>query len=169
MLGGYVDSSATVVPALWVPLDFCVVKCTLVLHSGTSCRVIPLFHGGCSADDISLLLVVVAGAFVNPNGMTKSFWNFVDPRNLCGSSRLGTLSFPVILFQRSPSQNRSSCRIPIGCLERCGARVAISFAAFVLIVLVSQCEVFRQCYPWLWDLGDHLLTVMWTVSRDAIW
>jgi hypothetical protein len=62
MLGAYVDSSGTLVPALRVPLDFSVVKCTLVLHSGTSGRVIPLFKGRCSADDLSPLIGVVAGA-----------------------------------------------------------------------------------------------------------
>jgi len=52
---------------LWVPLDFSVVKCTLVLHSGTSgrvivyedvgsCRVIPLFQGRCFADDSSPII-----------------------------------------------------------------------------------------------------------------
>jgi hypothetical protein len=70
MLGAYVDFFGTLVPALWVPLDYSVVKCTLVLHSGTSGRVIPLFKGRCSADDLSPLIGVVAGAFVNPNGMT---------------------------------------------------------------------------------------------------
>ena len=70
MLGAYVDSSlGTLIPALWVPLDFSVVKCTLVLHSGSSGRVIvyvdfgsgrviPLFQGRCSADDLSPLIVL---------------------------------------------------------------------------------------------------------------
>ena len=67
MLGAYVDSSGTLISARWVhpsPLDFSVVKCTLVFHSGISgrvivyedfgsCRVIPLFQGRCSADDLS--------------------------------------------------------------------------------------------------------------------
>jgi len=71
MLGAYVDSSlGTLIPALWVPLDHSVVKCTLVRHAGTSGRVIPLFKGCCSADDLSPLIGVVAGAFVNPSGMT---------------------------------------------------------------------------------------------------
>jgi len=65
MLGVYDDSSGTLIPALRVPLDFYVVKCTLVLHSSTSGRVIPLFKGRCSADDLSPLIAVVAGAFVN--------------------------------------------------------------------------------------------------------
>ena len=79
MLGAYVDSSlGTLIPALWVPLDFSVIKCTLVLHSGSSGRVIvyvdfgsgrvivyedfgsgsviPLFQGRCSADDLSPLI-----------------------------------------------------------------------------------------------------------------
>ena len=75
MLGAYVDSSLdTLIPALWVhslPLDFCVVKCILILHSGTSGRVIvygdfvsgrviPLLKGRCSADDLSLLIGIVA-------------------------------------------------------------------------------------------------------------
>ena len=64
MLGAYVDSSlGTLIPALWVhllPLDFSVVKCTLVLHSGISGRVIPLFKRRCSADDLSLLIGIVA-------------------------------------------------------------------------------------------------------------
>jgi len=70
MLGAYVYSSGTLVPALRVPLDCPVVKCTLVLHSGTSGWVIPLFISRCSADDLSPLIGVVAGAFINPNGMT---------------------------------------------------------------------------------------------------
>jgi hypothetical protein len=63
MLGAYVDSSGTLISARWVhpsPLDFSVVKCTLVLHSGISGRVIPLFKGRCSADDLSLLIGIVA-------------------------------------------------------------------------------------------------------------
>jgi hypothetical protein len=72
MLSAYVDSSlGTVIPALWVPLHFSVVKCTLVLHSGISgrvivyedfgsSRVIPLFKGRCSADELSLLIGIVA-------------------------------------------------------------------------------------------------------------
>ena len=59
-------------------------------------------------------------------GLTRSFWDFIDPRNLCGSSRPGTLSFPLTLFLHFPSQNRSSSRIPFGCLETYGARVGIS-------------------------------------------
>ena len=62
MQGAYVDSSlGTLIPALWVhllPLDFCVVKCILILHSGTSGRVIPLFNRRCSADDLSPQLVL---------------------------------------------------------------------------------------------------------------
>jgi hypothetical protein len=72
MLGAYVDSSATLIPALQVPLDFSVIKCTLVLHSGTSGSVILLIKGRCSADDISTLFGVLASAFVNPNGMTRN-------------------------------------------------------------------------------------------------
>jgi hypothetical protein len=67
MLGAYVDSSGTLITARWVhpsPMDFSVVKCTLVLHSGASgrvivyddfgsCRVITLFQGRCSAGDLS--------------------------------------------------------------------------------------------------------------------
>jgi len=72
MLGAYVDSlPGTLIPALWVPLDFSVVKCTLVLHSGISGRVIiygdfgsgrviPLFERRCSADDLSPLIGIVA-------------------------------------------------------------------------------------------------------------
>jgi len=61
MLGAYVDSSlGTLIPALWVPLDFSVVKCTLVFHSGISGRVIPLFERRCSADDLSPLIGIVA-------------------------------------------------------------------------------------------------------------
>jgi hypothetical protein len=65
MLGAYVDSSGMLISARWVQpstLDFSVVKCTLVVDSGSSgrvivyedfgsCRVIPLFQGRCSADD----------------------------------------------------------------------------------------------------------------------
>jgi len=91
MLGVYVDSSlGTFILALWVHLsllDFSVVKCILVVYSGTSGRVIvyedfgsyrvnPLFAGRCSANDLSPLIgwqlgCIVAGAFVNPNGMTR--------------------------------------------------------------------------------------------------
>ena len=63
MLGAYVDSSGMLIPALWVhlsPLDFSVVKCTLVLYSGTSGRVIPLFKRRCSADDLSPPIGVLA-------------------------------------------------------------------------------------------------------------
>jgi len=55
-----VNSLGTLIPTLWVPLDFFVVKCTLVLHSGTSGRVIPFFKRRCSADDLSPLIGVVA-------------------------------------------------------------------------------------------------------------
>ena len=51
---------------------------------------------------------------------THSCRVFIDPRNLCGSSRLGTLSYPLTLFLRSSSQNRSFSRIPFGCRGRCG-------------------------------------------------
>jgi len=41
MLGAYFDSLLGVlIPALWVPLEFAVIECTLVHHSGTSGRVI---------------------------------------------------------------------------------------------------------------------------------
>jgi hypothetical protein len=78
MLGAYVDSSlGTLIPALWVhllPLGFSVGKCILVRHSGTSGRVIvyedfgsgrviPLFKGRCSADDLSSLIGIVARFF----------------------------------------------------------------------------------------------------------
>jgi len=63
MLGAYVDSSlGRFILALWVhlsPLDFSVVECILVLHSGISSRVIALFKRRCSADDISPLFGVV--------------------------------------------------------------------------------------------------------------
>jgi len=70
MLGAYDNSSGRLVPALRVALDFSVVKCTLVLHSGTSGRVIAPFRSRCSADDLSPLIGVVAVAFINPNGMS---------------------------------------------------------------------------------------------------
>jgi len=63
LLGAYVDSSATLISARWVhpsPLDFSVVKCTLVLHSGISGRVIPLFKRRCSADDLYPQIGIVA-------------------------------------------------------------------------------------------------------------
>ena len=63
ILGAYVDSSGKLIPALWMhlsPLDFSVDKCTLVLHSGISGRVIPLFEHCCSADDLSPLIGIVA-------------------------------------------------------------------------------------------------------------
>ena len=59
ILGAYIDSSLGMhIPALWVPLDFSVVKCTLVLHSGISGRVNPLFTRRCSADDLSRIGIV---------------------------------------------------------------------------------------------------------------
>jgi len=42
MVDAYVDSSLTLIHAHRVPLDSHVGKCTLVLHSSTSGRVIPL-------------------------------------------------------------------------------------------------------------------------------
>jgi len=61
MLGSYIDSSVgTLIPVLWVPLGFSVIKCTLVLHSGTSGRVIPLFKHHCCANDLCPLIGVVA-------------------------------------------------------------------------------------------------------------
>ena len=78
MLGVYVDSSGTLIPALWVylsPLSECrwtsLSLCALCLHSGTSDRVIvhedfgsgrviPPFKGRCSADDLSPLIGIVA-------------------------------------------------------------------------------------------------------------
>ena len=74
MLGAYVYSSGTLISARWVhpsALDFSVVKCTLVFHSGISGRVIiygdfgsgrviPLFERRCSADDLSPLIGIVA-------------------------------------------------------------------------------------------------------------
>jgi len=79
MLGAYVDSSlGTLIPALWVdlsPLSGCrwtsLSLSALCVHSGTSNRiivyedfgsgsVIPLFNGRCSADDLSLLIGIVA-------------------------------------------------------------------------------------------------------------
>jgi len=78
MLGAYVNSSGMLIPALWVhlsPLSGCrwtsMSLSALCLHSGTSDRVIvygdfgsgrviPLFKGRCSADDLSPLIVVVA-------------------------------------------------------------------------------------------------------------
>jgi len=44
MLGAYDESSGMLITALWVhlsPLDFSVIRWTLVLHSGTSGRAIP--------------------------------------------------------------------------------------------------------------------------------
>ena len=63
MLGAYVDSSGTLIYARLVhpsPLDFSVVKCALVLHSGIAGRVIPLFKCRCSADDLSPQIGIVA-------------------------------------------------------------------------------------------------------------
>jgi len=60
MLLVYVDCSGTVIPALWVPLDFSVVECTVVLHSGTSGRVITLFKCRSSANFWSPPIGVVA-------------------------------------------------------------------------------------------------------------
>jgi len=78
MLGAYVDSSGTLIPALWVylsPLSGCrwtsPLLSTLCLHSDTSDRfivygdfgsgrVIRLFKGRSSADDLSPLIGNVA-------------------------------------------------------------------------------------------------------------
>ena len=78
MLGAYVDSSGTLIPALWVhlsPLSGCrwtsLSLSALCLHSGTSYRVIvcgdfgsgmvfTLFNSRRSADDLSLLIGIVA-------------------------------------------------------------------------------------------------------------
>lgn len=91
MLGACVaDSLSMLLPTLWMPVDFTVVKCTLVLHSGTSGSVIifecvgsgmliPLCKSRCFADDYFLVIglflgSMVACAFVNLNGMTRC-WN----------------------------------------------------------------------------------------------
>jgi hypothetical protein len=64
MLGAYVDSSlGTHIPVLRVRLDFCGMNYILVLYSGTSGRVIPLFKRNCSADDLSLLIGAIAGSY----------------------------------------------------------------------------------------------------------
>jgi len=78
MLGAYVDASGTLIPTLWVHLSrlsgcrwTSLSLSALCLHSGTSDRVIvyedfgsgrviPLFKGRCSADDLSLLIGIVA-------------------------------------------------------------------------------------------------------------
>jgi hypothetical protein len=72
MLGAYVHSAlATHIPTLWVPLEFSLIKYTVVVYSGTSSRVIvyehfgfgrviTLFTGCCSADDLSPLIGIVA-------------------------------------------------------------------------------------------------------------
>ena len=70
LLGEAVDSSVTLVPGLRGPLDFCALQCTLDRHSGSFCRVIPFFTGSCSAEDIFVLIVVVAREFVNSKDMT---------------------------------------------------------------------------------------------------
>lgn len=52
MLGADVESSlGTHSSPLWVPMDFPVVKCTLVLHSGIVGSVIALIERRCVADD----------------------------------------------------------------------------------------------------------------------
>jgi len=83
----------------------------------------------CSSSQMRLVLpqaVMIGNLAFRALALTRSFRDFVDSRNLCGSSQPGTLSFPLTLFLRSSSQNFASSRIPFGCLERCGARVAIS-------------------------------------------
>lgn len=66
-----VNSLGMLIPALWVPLDFTVVQCTLGLQSRTSGRVIvdgdfrsgrvlPFFKGHSSADDSSPQIGIVA-------------------------------------------------------------------------------------------------------------
>jgi len=62
MLGAYVYSSGMLISACWVhpsPVDFSVVKCSLVFHCGISGTVIPLFQRRCSADDLSPLIGIV--------------------------------------------------------------------------------------------------------------
>ena len=52
--------------------------------------------------------------------LMHSFQAFIDPRNLCGSSWPGIPAYPLTLFLRSSSKNRSFSRIPFGCHVRCG-------------------------------------------------
>jgi len=44
---------------------------------------------------------------------------FMDPRNLCGSSQLGTPSYPCTIVLCSSGQNHSCRQIPFGCRESC--------------------------------------------------
>jgi len=63
MPGSYVDFSCTLNRFLRVHLsllDFIVNKCTLILHSGTSIRAIPLFKRHCSAHAFTPLIDIVA-------------------------------------------------------------------------------------------------------------
>jgi len=73
MLGAYVESSGMLIPALQVMLDFSVVRCTLLLHCGTTCRVIayedfsssrviPHFKAHFDAHNSSPVIGVVEGA-----------------------------------------------------------------------------------------------------------
>jgi len=84
-------------------------------------------------------------------GLTRSFWDFVDPRNLCGSSRPG---YPVIsshplpmLLEPEPLFLTNSLRMPW--LVRCESWHI--FAAYVHIVLVSHedtttLDIVKSCY-----------------------
>jgi len=63
MLCAYVDSSGTHISARWVhssQWDFSIVKCTLILHSGISGRIILLFKRRCFAADLAPQIVIVA-------------------------------------------------------------------------------------------------------------
>jgi len=83
--------------------------------------------------------------------------DYIDPRNLCGSSRPGTLSYPLTLFLRSSSQNCSSSRIPFGCRERCSMRNCHIFAAYVHLVLVSHGDttsIISRYITWIFQSGD---------------
>jgi hypothetical protein len=51
--------------------------------------------------------------------LTRSFRDFVDPRN-CVYPHGRVVSHLLTLFLLSSSQNRCFSRIPIGCRERCG-------------------------------------------------
>ena len=60
------------------------------------------------------------------SGLTSSFWDFVDLRNLCGSSRPG---YPIISSHAHPTLFESESlifRIPFACRDRCGAWGGIS-------------------------------------------
>jgi len=109
MLGAFVDSFLLMlIPALWVPLVLSVVKCSLVLHSGTSgrvivyedlgCyRVIHLFTGRCSTDNMFPLIGIVAWYYGSWCVRRPKRQDWVLELPLLGAKR-GFIVVPFLVF-----------------------------------------------------------------------